>query len=128
MPPNNSNLKSLMNCFSSDNIIKHLTYFNSVSPTFIDLMITADQGSFLLKSCTFEGDSSDYHKVITATLRRTIHKRNLKTIFHRDCKSFNQSKFNEELKSRMVSLADLTFPDFQNIFLETLDNFAPIKK
>ena len=75
-----------------------------------DLMIR-DQESFFMKSRTFEGASSDYQKVVTTTLRTSINKGNLKTIFHRDYKFFNQSKCNEELKSRMVSRTD-TFSDF----------------
>ena len=39
MSPNNSNLKDFMNCFSSNNLIKQLTRFKSVSSTCINLII-----------------------------------------------------------------------------------------
>ena len=78
-----------------------------------------------MKSCTFETGLSDYHKAITTILTKTICKGYLNIIFYRDYKFFNQSKFDVELK---LSSKDLTFSDFQNIFLEILNNSATIKK
>ena len=49
-------------------------------------------------------------------------------MFHKDYKSFNPSKFDKERMSQMMFFTDLTFSDFQNIFLETLNNSAPVNK
>ena len=56
-----------------------------------------------------------------------LRKRNPKTTFYRDYDSFNQTRFEGELKSRMKSLVVLSFFRFQIVFLETLNNSTPNK-
>lgn len=99
-------------------IVKVSTCFKLVFTICIGLIITNQKGIFI-ESCTFENNSSDYHKVTTTILRKTICKENPKTKFQGDFKSFKKDRFEEELKSRMMSLADSSFSHFGNISLET---------
>ena len=46
-----------------------------------------------MKSTTFETGMSDFHKLTTTTLRKTISKGNTKIIFYRDYKAFDQKHF-----------------------------------
>ena len=48
-----------------------------------------------MKLCTFESSFSDYHKVVTMILRKTICNDNPKTKNHM---SFSQSKIGKEMK------------------------------
>ena len=99
-------------------IVKVSTCFKLIFTICIGLIITNQKGIFI-ESCTFENSSSDYHKVITTILKKTICKENPKTKFQGDFKSFKKDRFEEELKSRMMSLADSSFSHFGNISLET---------
>ena len=46
-----------------------------------------------MKSTTFETGMSDFHKLTTTTLQKTISKGNTKIIFYRDYKAFDQKHF-----------------------------------
>ena len=44
-----------------------------------------------MKSTTFETGMSDFHKLITTILRKTISNENAKKIFYRDHKAFDHN-------------------------------------
>ena len=92
MSPNNSNHKYFMNCFSLDNLIKQPTCVKSVSPACIDLIIT-NQKSLFWNHALLRPVYWTITRSITTILRKTLTRENTKTIFNRDYKSFNQSKF-----------------------------------
>ena len=46
-----------------------------------------------MKSSTVETGMSDFHKLTTTILRKTISKGNAKKIFYRDYKAFDQNTF-----------------------------------
>lgn len=52
-------------------------------------------------------------------LTKVMCKRNPNTIFYRACKFFNQSIFDNELQSLMMSFTDQLLSDFPNILFET---------
>ena len=52
-----------------------------------------NQKSLFIKPFTFKSGLSNYHKVLTTILRKTLCKVNPKTIFYRDYKSFVTSDF-----------------------------------
>ena len=48
-------------------------------------------------------------------------------MFYRDYKRFDQKKFEIELKLRLNSQTNLSYSTFQAVFLETLNETAPVK-
>ena len=80
-----------------------------------------------MKSTTFETGLSDRHKLIITILRKTISKRNSKKMFYRDYKRFDQKKFETELKLKLNSETNLSYSNFQAVFLEILNKIAPVK-
>ena len=56
-----------------------------------------------MKCATFETSLSDRYKLTTTILRKTISKGNYKKMLYRDCKRFNQKKFETELKLKLNS-------------------------
>ena len=80
-----------------------------------------------MKSATFETGMSDFHKLTTTILRKTISKGNAKKNFYRDYKVFEHNTFETRLQSKLKSKTILDYSQFQSIFLETLNNIAPVK-
>ena len=89
----NPNFKNLFNSFDLESLIKTPTCYKSLSsPTCNDLILTNKKNLFM-KSSTVETGMSDFHKLTTTILRKTISKGNAKKIFYRDYKAFDQNTF-----------------------------------
>ena len=71
-----------------------------------------------MKSVTFETTMSDFHKLTTTILRKTIRKRNAKKIFYRDYKAFDQNTFEMRLQSKLTSETIIDYSQIQSIFLK----------
>ena len=54
-----------------------------------------------MKYTTFETGMSDFHKLTTTILRKTISKGNAKKIFYRDYKAFDHNTFETRLQSKL---------------------------
>ena len=80
-----------------------------------------------MKSTTFETGMSDFHKLATTILRKTISKGNPKTIFYIEYKAFDHNNFETRLQSKLKSETIIDYSQFQSVFLETLNNIAPVK-
>ena len=80
-----------------------------------------------MKSTTFETGMSDFHKLTTTILRKTISKGNSKKIFYRDFKALDHNTFETRLQSKLNSKNIIDYSQFQSIFLEILNNIAPVK-
>ena len=80
-----------------------------------------------MKSTTFENGMSDFHKLTTTILRKTISKGNAKKIFYRDYKAFDHNSFETRLQSKLTLEIIINYWQFQSIFLETLNYIAPVK-
>ena len=80
-----------------------------------------------MKSTTFETGMSDFDKLTTTILRKGISKGNAKMIFYRDYKAFDQNTFEKRLQPKLKSETIIDYSLFQSIFLETLNNIAPVK-
>ena len=74
----------------------------------------------------YETGISDHYKMIISVLWKTFDKGKTKTLFYRCYKNFDQDSFNETLKNR-ISLPNLPFENFFEIFQSTLDSFAVYK-
>ena len=55
-----------------------------------------------MKSTTVETCTSDFHKITTNVLRKTISKGNAKNIFYRDYKAFNENTFEMRPQSKLT--------------------------
>ena len=122
----NPNFKNLLNSFDLESLIKIPTCYKSLlSPTSIDLILTNKKDLFM-KSPTFETGISDFHKLITTILRKTISKGNAKKIFYRGYKVFDHNTFETRLQSKLKSETIIDYSQFQSIFPETLNNIAPV--
>ena len=127
MSTENPNFKNLLNSFGLESLIKIPTCYKSLSsPTSIDLILTNKKNLFM-KSTTFETEMSDFHKLTTTILRKTISKGNAKKIFYRDYKVFDHNTFKTRLQSKLKFGTVIDYSQFQSIFLETLNNVAPVK-
>ena len=67
-----------------------------------------------MKTLTFETGVSDHHKLIGTMLRSTFTKGNLKKMFYRCCRNFDNKRFEEELQKQLLSVSD--FESFQFVF------------
>ena len=67
----NPNFKNLLNSFDLESLSKIPTCYKSSSPTCIDLILTNKKNIFM-KSTTFETGMSDFHKLKTTILRKTL--------------------------------------------------------
>ena len=73
-----------------------------------------------MKSTAFETGMSDFHKLTTIILRKTISKGSTKKIVYRDYKAFDHNSFEKRLQSKLISETITDYSQFQSIFLETL--------
>ena len=106
--------------FDLESLSKIPTCYKSLSsPTNIDLILTNKKKLFM-KSTTFETGMSDFHKLTTTILRKTISKGNAKKIFYRHYKAFDHNTFETRLQSKLKSETIIDYSQFQSIFLENL--------
>ena len=96
-----------MNTYCLENLIKEPTCFNSNTSTCIDLILTNQEGLFM-KSSTFEDGLTDFHKLTTTTLTKTL-KGCSKKILYRNYKSFTQSNFENDLQAQLAAVKN---PDY----------------
>ena len=124
MQPGNKNLKDFRDLNQRGHLILKPTCYKGKTPSTIYLIITNHKTSFM-KTGTHETGLSDHHKMVYSFLRKTSAKGKPKTICYRCFKNFEQNKFNEEFKKRI--LIDQSFEAFLEIFQSTLDRFAHYK-
>ena len=80
-----------------------------------------------MKSTTVETRMSRFHKLTTTILQKTISKGKAKRIFYREYKAFDQNTFETRLQSKLTWETTINYSQFQSIFLETLNNIAPLE-
>lgn len=121
-------LDDFMHEFHSKNLVKEPTCFkNSENPTCIDLFVTNCSGSFQ-KTTTVSTGLSDFHKMIVTVLKTTFPKVKPKLVSYRNFSKYEAHEFEDNLRANLESNCCKTYDSFENIFLRTLDNHAPIKK
>ena len=89
-------------CFLLRKPIKEPTCFKSTVPTTIDLIVTNQKG-FFMKSSAYQSGLSDFHKLTTTILRKSITKGDPRNILYKDYKIFDQKKFEDQLRSQLAS-------------------------
>ena len=133
-PNKGKTLLDIMESFSLINLIKEPTCFkNAESPTLIDVILT-NSHTFMCNTSVYNCSISDFHSMIFTCIREQISARARKHIQFRSYKNFDENKFNEELCNALNNYT--SYPDnnsdmysiYNDIFTETLNKHAPIKK
>ena len=70
----------------------------------------------------------DFHKMTVTVLKSTYTKNKPKEITYRNYKDFDQERFKEELKNALHKESINAYKDFEIIFLNVLQEQAPLKK
>ena len=71
---------------------------------------------------------SDHCSLIITALKSQLVKGNAKTKLYRDYSEFNMDNFKAELDDKLKSGVVTEYSNFQNIFIQVLNNHAPAKK
>ena len=116
-----------MNSFGLECLIKKPTCFQSKNPSCIDLILTNKKDLFK-NSNVLEVGISDHHSLTITTLKSQLVKGNAKTKLYRDYSEFNMDNFKAELDDKLKSGVVTEYSNFQNIFIQVLNNHAPAKK
>ena len=119
-------LNNFMELYDLKNLVKENTCFKSFkNPTCVDLFLTNCSRSFQHTNVISTG-ISDCHKMIITVLKTTFNKAKPKEITYRCYKDFNNDVFAEHLRRKLENCENYT--QFENRFLEVLNEHAPIKK
>ena len=116
LPIDNKSLKIFLSTLDLERLIKEPTCFQSLNPTCINLVLTNKKELF---------KNTD---VIVSALKSQLLKGNAKTKLHQDYSSFNIDHFQEYLDKDLKNNSITEYSLFQNVFLEILRKYAPIKK
>ena len=86
--------------------------------------------SYFKNTCVTVTGISDFHKLTAVSLKSQILKAPPKIKTYRNYKTFDENRFNEDLKSKLDSIEKLDYPLFESIFIDVLNTHAPeaIKK
>ena len=75
-----------------------------------------------------EVEISDHHSLIITALKSQLVRGSAKTKLYPDCSEFNMDNFKAELDHKLKSGVEKEYSNFQNIFIQVLNNHAPSKK
>ena len=123
----NKNLEVFMDSFGLECLIKKPTCFQSKNPSCIELILT-NKADLFKNSIVLEAGISDYHSLFITALKRQLVKGNAKTKLYRDYSEFNMDNFKAELDDKLKSVVVTEYSNFQNIFIQVLNNHAPAMK
>ena len=121
------NLEVFMNSFGLECLIKKPTCFQSKNPSCNDLILTNEK-DLLKNSNVLEIGISDHHSFIIIALKsQLVAKGNAKTKLYRDYSEFNMDNFKAELDDKLNCCIVTEYSNFQNIFIQVLNNHARAK-
>ena len=81
-----------------------------------------------MKSSAYESGLSDFHKLTTTILRKSITRGNPRNILYRDYKVLDQKKFEDQLRSQFASIKAADYSQLDESSLKRLNGIVPIKK
>ena len=116
MTPEDKNLEHFIDIFSLEHLINEPTYFKG-SPSCIDLIMT-HRKSYFKNTCATVTGISDFHKLTSVSLKSQILKAPPKIKTYKNYKTFDENRFNEDLKSKLDSIEKLDYPLFESIFID----------
>ena len=102
-------------------------YKNPNNASCIDLFLTNSPRSFYQTETFFTG-LSDFHKLVLSIFKTNFTKSKAKEIIYRDFKKFNEQCINNDLRTELSSKSIKRYGSFENIFVNTSNKHAPIKK
>ena len=123
-------MKEFCQLYDLENLIKEPTcYKNADNPTSIDVILTNNKEYFANNS-TVETGISDHHKMVITVLKVYVKKNAPVTINYRSYKNFDISQFRNDLKKNLENFDknNMTYEDFDEIFMRLLNWYAPMKK
>ena len=123
MTPEDQNLQHFTDTFSLERLINEPTCFKG--PSCIDLIIT-NRKSYFKNTCVIVTGISDFHNLTAVSLKSQILKASPKIKTYRNYKTFDENRFNEDLKSKLDSIEKLNYPLFENIFIDVSNRHAPV--
>ena len=118
------NLPHFTDTFSLDHLINEPTCFQGY-PRCIDLVIT-NRKSYLKNTCVTVTGISDFHELTAVSLKSQILKALPKIKTYRNYKTFDENRFNKDLKSKIDSIEKLDCPLFESAFIDVLNTHAPV--
>ena len=124
-------LENFCDVFGLKNLIKCYTCITKNHKSTIDLILTNKPHSFQA-SLTTETGKSDYHKLISTSLRVYIAKLKPKTILYRDYKKFDEKHFLNDLQKQNFTYGEVdhnkNYDNLIKCFSEIVEKHAPLKK
>ena len=122
-------LQDFMQRLNFKNVIKEPTCFKSNSPTCIDLILTSDTGK-VSNTRTIETGLSDFHVMVTTSLKGSFHKKKPKIFTYRDYKKFDNQVFNFKVREAIGSVPNIQtdFNLFNSTVKDILNKQAPLKQ
>ena len=123
----NKNLDVFINSFGLECFIKKPRCFHSKNLSCVDLILTNKKDLFN-NSNLLKVRISDHHGWTITALKIQLVKGNAKTKLYRDYSEFNMDNFKAELDDKLKSGVVTEYSNFQNIFIQVLNNHAPAKK
>ena len=124
MTPEDKNLEHFTYTFCLEHLINEPTCFKG-SPSCIELIMT-NRKSYFKNTCVTVTGISDFHKLTAVSLKSQILQAPSKIKTYRNYKTFDQNRFNEDLKSKLDSIETLDYPLFESIFIDVLNTDAPV--
>ena len=88
--------------------------------------ITNSFRSFMKTTAVSTG-LSDFHKMTVTVMKSTFPKAQPKIMKYRDFSKYKKEEFGKDLKMKLIRQPQITYETFENVFLKTLDEFAPQK-
>ena len=116
--------------YNLKNLITSRTCFkNPLNPSSINVILTNKSRSFQ-NSQFIETGISDHHKLTITALRTYFQKQSPVGIKYRNYKKFDMNLFHFELNKKLndSSLNCTNYDEFEAIFMELLNSWAPIRK
>ena len=113
------NLQHFTDTFSIEHLINEPTCFKR-NPSCKDLIIT-NKKSYFKNTCAAVIGISDFNKLMAVSSKSQVLKTPPKIKTYRNYKTFNENRFNEDLKSKLDSIEKY----LKSIFIDVLNTHAP---
>ena len=124
-------LDTFCDLFNLRNLIHSETCLMKNHKSTIDFFLTNKPESFF-KTYSTEAGLIDYHKLISTFFKSRAPKLELKVIFYRNYKKFDEKSFLHDLQNKNLSMSsndpNVNYKSITENFLEVIDKHAPLKK
>ena len=120
-------MRTMVNDHNFSSLIQTTPCFKSIAGRCIDLTLTNNKnGCFNTK--TFETGFNDFHYMFYINLKATYTRLPPMITRFRSYQYFSQEQFRAELAQKLTNYQTDIYEDRQQIYLDTLNKFAPLKQ